>query len=163
MTNNIIGHTWPILLATPLSDKEILKGKLIAALRRNLPLLIPLMVLYLFAALAGSAEQSGALLLTLSVGAGLVGSVVFLLGVGVYLSTRLKTTTGAIGSTLGVYLAPKLFCCGLPGPLMLMAPGAAGGPFASVFLVALLPPVVHVIVGLLCLRAALRRLRRNVF
>ena len=156
-------HAWPILLATPLSDKEILQGKLIAVFRKNLPLLIPLAVLYLFAALAGSTEQPGSLLLILSVGAGLVGSVVFLLGVGVYLSTRLKTTAGAIGATLGVYLAPKLFCCGLPGPLMLLAPGHTAGPFAGVFLVALLPPVVHVIVGLLCLRGALGRLRRNVF
>jgi ABC-2 type transport system permease protein len=156
-------HTWPILLATPLSDKEILQGKLIAVFRRNLPLLIPLAVLYLFAALLAPTEHLGPLLLVLSVGAGLAGSVVFLLGVGVYLSTRLKTTAGAIASTLGVYLAPKLFCCGLPGPLLLLAPGSSAGPFAGAFLVVLVPPVIHAVIGLLCLRGALGRLRRNVF
>lgn len=33
-------RTWPILLATPLEDKEIVRGKAIAAFRRNLPLLL---------------------------------------------------------------------------------------------------------------------------
>lgn len=156
-------HTWAILLTTPLSDEEILKGKLSAAFRRNLALLIPLLVLYLFAVVLGPTYQFGPLLLVLSIGAGLAGSVVFLLGAGVYLSTRLKTTAGAVATTLGVFLVPKLFCCGVPGPLFLLSPGSSGGPFAGMFAVALVPPAVHVIAGLLCLRAALRRLRRNVF
>ena len=156
-------HTWPILLTTPLSDKEIVKGKIIAAFRRSLTLLIPLLVLYLLAALLGPTYQFGRVLLVLTIGASLAGSVVFLLGAGVYLSTRLKTTAGAVASTLGVFLLPKLFCCGVPGPLFLLSPGSSRGPFAGMFAVALVPPAVQVVAGLLCLRAARRRLRRNVF
>ncbi len=143
--------------------EEILKGKLFAAFRRNLGLLIPLLVLYVLVVVLGPTHQSGPLLLALSIGAGLVGSVVFLLGAGVYLSTRLKTTAGAVASTLAVFIVPKLFCCGVPGPLFLLSPGSSGGPFAGMFAVALVPPAVHVVAGLLCMRAALRRLRRNVF
>jgi ABC-type transport system involved in multi-copper enzyme maturation permease subunit len=156
-------HTWPILLTTPLSDEEILKGKLFAAFRRNLPLLVPLLVFYVLVVVLGPRHRSEPILLALSIGAGLAGSVVFLLGVGVYLSTRLKTTAGAVASTLAVYVLPKLSCCGVPGPLFLLSPGISGGPFAGMFAVALVLPAVHVIVGLLCMRAALRRLRRNVF
>ncbi len=155
--------TWAILLTTPLSDEEIIKGKLNAAFRRNLPLLIPLSVLYVLAALLGPTYKLGPLLVVLSVGVGLVGSVVFLLGVGVYLSTRLKTTAGAVASTFALYLVPKLFCCGVPGPLFLLSPGSTGGPFAGLFAVALVSPAFHAAAGLLCLRAARRRLRRNVF
>jgi ABC-type transport system involved in multi-copper enzyme maturation permease subunit len=111
----------------------------------------------------GPTYQLGPVLLALSIGASLVGSVVFLLGAGVYLSTRLKTTAGAVASTLAVFVVPKLFCCGAPGPLFLLSPGSLRGPFAGMFAVALVPPAVHVIVGLLCLRAALGRRRRNVF
>jgi ABC-type transport system involved in multi-copper enzyme maturation permease subunit len=156
-------HTWAILLATPLSDKEIIRGKLLAAFRRNLPLLIPLLVLYVLAALLGPAYKLGPFLVILSIGAGLVGSVVFLLGAGVYLSTRLKTTAGAVASTLAVYLVPKLFCCGVPGPLFFLSPSSVGGPFAGFFAVTLASPAFHVTVGLLCMRAARPWLRRNAF
>jgi ABC-type transport system involved in multi-copper enzyme maturation permease subunit len=155
-------RTWPILLTTPLSEKEILKGKLFAAFRRNLAFLIPLLVFYVLAVVVGT-YQLGPVLLVLSIGASLVGSVVFLLGAGVYLSTRLKTTAGAVASTLVVYVVPKLFCCGAPGPLFLLSPRSSGGPFAGMFAMALVLPAVHVIVGLLCMRAALRRFRRNIF
>jgi ABC-2 type transport system permease protein len=156
-------HTWAILLATPLSDGEILKGKLIAAFRRNLALLIPLLVLYVLVVVLGPRHRSEPVWLVLFISASLVGSVVFLLGVGVYLSTRLKTTAGAVASTLAVYVVPKLSCCGVPGPLFLLAPGGSGDPVARMFAAALVFPVIYVVAGLLCMRAALRRLRRNVF
>ncbi len=38
--------TWAVLLATPLEDSEIVQGKALAALRRNLALLMPLLVIY---------------------------------------------------------------------------------------------------------------------
>jgi ABC-type transport system involved in multi-copper enzyme maturation permease subunit len=156
--------TWPILLATPLSDHEIVKGKLIAAFRRNVPLLIPLAGLYLFAALVAPPRyELGGLVLVLSVAVSLLGSVVFLLGVGMYLSTRLKTTAGAVASTLALYFVPKLFCCGVPGPLFLLAPAGSGASFNGMFAVTLVAPVFHVTVGLLCRNAALRRLRRDIF
>jgi ABC-type transport system involved in multi-copper enzyme maturation permease subunit len=157
-------RTWAVLLATPLAEEEIVRGKAFAAFRRNLPLLVPLSALYVLAAVLGPTYTFNRLSFLVSIGVGLAASVVFLLGVGVYLSTRLKTTAGAVASTLGVYFAPKLFCCGIPGPLFVLTPGSAHTPFAAVFAVALvLPALVYVAAGLLCLRAATRRVRRNIF
>ena len=159
-------RTWSILLATPLENAEIVKGKAFAALRRNAWLLAPLMVLYLVVALDGPAQ--GFPRLVLPAYAGLAGTVVFLLGLGLYLSTRLKTTTGAVIGTLGLYFVPKLFFCGISGPWLLLAARGPLGAFqcpvtGTLFAVALVSSVIYAAVGLLCLRAATRRLRRDVF
>jgi len=160
-------RTWPILLATPLSDAQIVKGKAWAAFRRNMLLLGPLALFYLLAMFSGPTHQLGPLLYLAMIAGSLAGAVVFLLGFGLYLSTRLKTTAGAVASTLGVYIAPKLFCCGVPGPLFLLSPGASGSPlhgsWAGTLAFAFVPSAIYTAVGLLCLRAAIRRVRRNVF
>jgi len=83
--------------------------------------------------------------------------------VGVYLSMRLKTTGGAVASTLGVYLAPKLFCCGIPGPFLLLMANSAAGSANALFTLTVVTPVVHATVGWLCMRAATRRVRRDIF
>jgi len=129
--------------------------------------LIPLLALYLLAALCGPTYRFGRLLFLLSVSIGLVGTIVFLLGLGTYLSVRLKTTAAAVASTLGVFFAPKLLHCGVPGPLFLLTPGGSGtpiqAPLAAMLVFALVPAAIYVVAGLLCMRAALRRLRRDVF
>jgi ABC-type transport system involved in multi-copper enzyme maturation permease subunit len=163
-------QTWPILLTTPLGDREIVKGKAVAVFRENEWLLLPLLALYLLVDLLGPMRDSIPLsfLFLLSAYLGLAGTVAFLLGLGLYLSTRLKTTTGAVVATLALYFVPKLFFCGAPGPwLLLPAHGSLGafrGPVtATLFAVSLIPPAFYAAAGLACLRAATRRLRRDVF
>jgi ABC-type transport system involved in multi-copper enzyme maturation permease subunit len=118
-------RTWPILLATPLDNERIVKGKALGAFQRNLPLLATLLLLYLLASLLGPMDESGFFLFA---GIDLVGIVLFLLGVGLYLSARLKTTTGAVASILALFFVPKLFCCGSLGPLFLLSGRRSGGP-----------------------------------
>jgi ABC-type transport system involved in multi-copper enzyme maturation permease subunit len=157
-------RTWPILLTTPLEDEQIVKGKAMGAFRRDLPLLATLLLLYLLASLLGPLDESGFFLFA---GLDLVGIVLFLLGVGLYLSVRLKTTAGAVASTLALYFAPKFFCCGSFGPLFLLSAGASGAAarrgLTGIFAMMMLPCLVYAGAGLICLHAATRRLRRDIF
>jgi ABC-2 type transport system permease protein len=167
-------RTWPILLTTPLSDEEIVKGKVIAALRRNLPLLIPLLAFYLLVFVFGRSGARDLLGFALSMGLlviSLTGTVVFLLGSGLYFSVRLKTTAAAVASTFVAYLVPNFFCPGAITPVFLMfvtMHGAAGesnrAEALSVFAITMLiPSAVYAIVGLLLARRTIRRLRKDVF
>jgi ABC-type transport system involved in multi-copper enzyme maturation permease subunit len=159
-------RTWPILLTTPLEDHEIVKDKALAAFRKSVWLLSFLVLFYLVAAL--HVPPWDFFLLLLSVSVNLVGTIVFVLGLGLYLSTRLKTTAGAVLSTLALYFVPKLFCCGMPGPLLFLGGGGPTGPFqasagGALFLVALVPALIYAALGRSCLRAATRRVRRDIF
>jgi ABC-type transport system involved in multi-copper enzyme maturation permease subunit len=165
-------RTWPILLTTPLDDYEIIKGKAIAILQRNLLLLVAMPVLYVPVFLFAPADEKQwwqfipwAVLLA----GGLVSTIVFLLGTGLYLSTRLKTTTAAVATTFAVYFAPSFFCCGLSpsfsmstGAFMVMGAGHIGGLFLTLAAM-VLPAVIYAVIGLLFARAAIRRVRREVF
>ncbi|MCU0916348.1 MAG: ABC transporter permease subunit [Planctomycetes bacterium] len=160
-------RTWPILLTTPLDNGEIVKGKAVAGFRRGLPLLVPLAVLYLGAALPGPGPGLGRLGFLGAAAVGLAATIVFLLGVGLYLSTRARTTAGAIVGTLAACYGPKFAGCGLGGPWLFLAPDGPNlpglGPLAGLLALTLAPPAVYAAIGLLCLRATTRRLRRNVF
>ena len=162
-------RTWPILLTTPLEDREIVKGKAFGVLRRNLLLLVPLPLLYLVMAVTVPLGTTGSAALVFSLAGivmGLTGAVAFLLGLGLYLSVRLKTTTAAVAATLGGYFGLKLFCCGGFSPLFLGFGAAARASGIMVFLpmlITILPAVVYVGMGWLFLRLATRRLRRDVF
>mgnify|MGYP006282985121 CR=1 FL=1 len=158
----------PILLTTPLEDREIVKGKAMGVFRRSLPLLAPVPLLYLLAVL--STPESRQVVLPAAFAAGfalinLIGSVVFLLGVGLYLSTRMRTTTTAVAATLAAYFAPRFFCCGpLPmtflTPLML-GPGGGGLGMAVMLAGTMVPTAIYVGVGLLFLGAAIGRIRNE--
>ena len=167
-------RTWPILLATPLENREIVRGKAMGALRRNLSLILLALLLYVPVYMASPMRGIGPLqwLLAMSrLATGWIGTAAFLVGLGVYLSARLKTTTAAVASTLGVYFGLKFFCCGAFSPLLFLAPGMFGrGAPASGFGGLLLPQLMTVVytatyvtAGLLLMRAAVRRVRRDVF
>ena len=159
-------RTWPILLATPLDNREIVKGKAVAALQRNVALLLPLSVLYLLVPSLGpgfmSMVQSSLYLLSMYVS--LAGATVFLLGLGLYLSTRLKTTAAAVVATLALYFVPKFLSSHLLVPwFVLKGPKVLPGVRGAMLAMAFAFPVVFAGIGVSCLGAAVRRLRRNVF
>jgi len=163
-------RTWAVLLTTPLENREIAKGKAVGILRRNLPLLVPLPLMYLLAYLSGPGRERAATWFVLSLGwvvIALAGSVTFLLGVGLYLSTRLRTTTAAVAATLAVYLVPKFFCCGAFNPLFLVPMAAFGANARGGLLFALvatcIPSAAYVGIGLLFLGATIGRVRRDIF
>lgn len=168
-------RTWPILLATPLEAREIIWGKAVGAFRRNLPLLAPLPLLYLFAFVWGPvAERSpwpSALAACVLVGS-LAITTVFVLGAGLYFSVRLKTTTtAAVVTTLIAYVGSKFVLYGFAGPVVALTAGllqAIGLPESGVMSAAIVATgvvsaVVYVGGGLLFLYLAARRVRRDIF
>ena len=172
VTSEREARTWPILLTTPLENRQIIKGKAMGLFRRNLPLLAPLPVLYalgiVIAPASGGAVQG--YLFSVVIGAvGLIGTTVFLLGVGLYLSARLRKTATAVAATFLVFLGSKFLCCGGLAPVMFRAavfrpPGQ--GSLAGLFfalIVLCIPTTVHMGIGLLCLGAAIGRVRRDIF
>lgn len=167
-------RTWPILLATPLEAREIIWGKAVGAFRRNLPLLAPLPLLYLFAFIGGPvAERSPwppALAACVLLGS-LAITTVFVLGAGLYFSVRLKTTAAATVTTLIVYVGSKFVLYGFVSPVVALTAGllqAIGLPESGVMSAAIVATgavsaVVYVGGGLLFLYLAARRVRRDIF
>jgi len=167
-------RTWPILLTTPLEDGEIIKGKAIGVFLRNLPLLVPLLVLYPLMLFLSPSDSR--ILPQMAGWAGLsccsLGSTaILLLGVGLYFSARLKTTTAAVVATFAVYIAPKFLFCGFLSPLFALSAGMMGVMTARsgnsvalwMLLIGVAPAVVYVGIGLLFMRLAAKRVRRDVF
>ncbi|GAI87624.1 unnamed protein product, partial [marine sediment metagenome] len=167
--------TWPILLATPLDDKEIVRGKAIAAFRRNVPLLLLLIllqvVLYLGIFLFAGMTFFSVFYVIIYV-IGLAGTVVFVIGLGLYFGVRLKSTNAAVASTVGIYIGVELFgrrvFTTLLYSIFLAAlyrqPGAGAVlmwviPIAVTFA----PTCVCLGVGLLAAQRARCRLRRSIF
>jgi ABC-type transport system involved in multi-copper enzyme maturation permease subunit len=162
-------RTWPILLATPLDDSEIVKGKAIAVLRRSLSLLIPLLALYPLAFLFGRPGERDLSHLVLCVGGpivNLLATALFLIGFGLYLSTRCRRTAVAVVSTFGVYFLSML-AFGVPLTLFstallgILPQGNSGD--RRMFACMVLFAVFYGSGGLIFLREAARRLRCNVF
>ncbi len=104
-------RTWPVLLTTPLEDRDIVRGKAIAAFRRNVPLLLLYCILFciLYLKMAGitSILFSAINLLPLA------SSVLFVIGSGLYFGTRFRTTTGAVAATIGLHVAITYLFCGM--------------------------------------------------
>jgi ABC-type transport system involved in multi-copper enzyme maturation permease subunit len=163
--------TWPILLATPLDDTDIVRGKAIAAFRRNLPLLIALVVLQAVSWLLnmfGGFPIFYSLLYIIQGTVTLAGTVVLVIGLGLYFSVRLKSSSSAIAATVGVYIGLGYFCCGMFSNLIFLPMASIGGGIAKYYmLVQIIRTVITGIVyagfGILALRRARRRLRCSVF
>jgi ABC-type transport system involved in multi-copper enzyme maturation permease subunit len=167
-------RTWPILLATPLEAGEIIKGKALGVFRRNLPLLLPLPVLYLLAFTLGPHNRvdlwQSALGAATLIGS-LASTTVFLLGAGLYFSARVRTTTVAVTATLIAYLASKFLFFGFFGLFltaaarMVNAAGIRGGAAAPLgaAAIAVVSAVAYAGIGLLFMGLAVGRVRRDIF
>jgi ABC-type transport system involved in multi-copper enzyme maturation permease subunit len=163
-------RTWPILLATPLEDKEIVRGKAIAAFRRNLPLLLLYFVLIciLFMTARGLSAHAtflqivGRLLFSVF---SIVGPVLFVIGAGLYFGVRCRTTSAAVAATVGSYLAVQyIFGIAFTAFSWLVLRVALGGgspwiPYAT----STIHGLFLVLTGLLLERRAARQVRRKIF
>ncbi len=137
-------------------------------------MLIPLLALqvlsFLFMPVPGRTvvhfvSWAGLLLLALS------STIFFLLGTGLYFSSRLKATNSAVVATLAVYYLPKVFCCGCLSPLFIASTGmvtvmtgqSGHSTPAAMLLLAIAPTMIYGGFSLLFLRLATARVRRDVF
>jgi len=163
-------RTWPILLTTPLSDEEIVRGKAIAAFRRNMILILIYFGLLCIRNIRFAGLSRGDVLLymlssTVFSACSIVGSVFFVIGSGLYFGVWMKSTTAAVATTVGLYFVVVYLFCGLFNPvrffiLRSVMPGSAPWP------VYILPFVIALIqagMGVAFIRRATFHLRRNIF
>ncbi|MFC1792539.1 ABC transporter permease [Planctomycetota bacterium] len=91
-------RSWPVLLATPLNDKDILLGKFIGALRRCFPAWLLLFGHIIAFSLMGFIHP----LAIIQTGILVTWIVIFLSGSGLYFSSRFKHTTTAVSMNFGL-------------------------------------------------------------
>jgi ABC-type transport system involved in multi-copper enzyme maturation permease subunit len=92
ITAEIESRSWPVLLVTPLNDKDILIGKLIGALRRCFPAWLLLFGHIIAFSLIGLIHP----LAIVQTGILVTWIAIFLSGSGLYFSSRFKRTTTAV-------------------------------------------------------------------
>ncbi len=166
-------RTLPVLLATPLEDGRIVRDKALAVLRQGLPSLVLLFVFLLFSSagvVASAPNKVRPLLLVYGAGlylglylVGLLGILPLLAGLGLYCGVRLKTAAVARGYTFAVVLlGATVFCFGSIALIYSIVRRSAPA-WLMLCLVVLGTAVACAGAGLILLRAAARRLRRNVF
>lgn len=174
ITSEKEASTWPILLATPLDDTEILRGKAIAAFRRNVVLLAALLVLRVVVRLLmrfGGPSALYSWLYLIPEVITLAGTVVLVIGLGLYFGIRLKSTNAAVAATVGVYIGLAYFCCGMFSniflyPLLFRGRGGVGimGFYSLVMLArTAFIGLAYAALGIFAFRRARRRLRYSVF
>jgi ABC-type transport system involved in multi-copper enzyme maturation permease subunit len=94
-------RSWPVLLATPLDDKDILLGKFVGILRRCFPAWLLLFGHIIAFSLIGFIHP----LAIIQTGILVIWIVVFLSGSGLYFSSRFKHTTTAVSMNFGLVVA----------------------------------------------------------
>jgi len=161
--------TWPVLLATPLDDDRILRGRAYSALRRNIVLLLSALAVQVCFMLCESASPKALSfgLCVLSAAA----SVFFITAAGLYFGTRLRGTTTAVVATLGAYLCLNYIVCGRHNPLfgwLLWNIASKGGTGNASFMLLAFGMgtaafVLDTALGMVLVRRALRNLRRRIF
>jgi len=166
---------WPILLCTPIENRDIFWAKLRVVLRRTLPIWLVLAGHLLFFMLVGILD----FLNLVAVAVIVVPSAVFLMGLGVYFGLRLKTQTAAFVAAFSIPIALWFFspCLGFVGNPIVMSAMAVAVPmpvfkFASQtaglgFLVSgglvVAPSMAYAVVGLVFFGIAIRSIRRSPF
>ncbi|MHC4155922.1 MAG: hypothetical protein ACYST6_13490, partial [Planctomycetota bacterium] len=165
-------RTWPILLGTTLDDWQIIRGKAVAVLWRNVPLWLALAVgtttFLIFMQVFGRAGAPGELFLyCLYILGGLitlVSHVAFLIGTGLYFSVRLRSATAAvissIGAVLGLFILQRFL---LPLVFRAVMMGVMRSWYGVIILYYVVPSALRLGIGLLLIWRAKCRLRRNIF
>jgi hypothetical protein len=160
-------RTWPVLLATPLENRDIVRGKAIAAFRRNVPLLLLYIILFFILNFKMAGITNFPLvLLTIALNLlPLASSILFVIGSGLYFGTRFRATTGAVAATIGLYFTITFLFCGMFNPLnrfLYMAVFRRGGQWLY-FSVTIVRSLTIGGAGLSFARCARHRLRRDIF
>ena len=166
-------RTWPILLATPLADSQIIRGKAIAAFRRTMPLLLLYLALLCTFYVRVASKQFPQMFYSLPVtAAGLVASVMLVIGSGMYFGVRSRTAAAAIAATVGSYLAMKYLFCGMFNPLRIVlymtlsrlySPRNQSAMMWIYYSTTVIFSVIQAGIGLFLGRLAVRRLRHHIF
>jgi ABC-type transport system involved in multi-copper enzyme maturation permease subunit len=110
------GGTWPLLLTTPLSERHIVTGKAIAALRRCGPLFFAALGVQTAAVLIEGSELKGLIVLLYALSR--LASVFFLVAAGLYFGVRFRSTAVATAVTLGAFLVLNYLLGGSYNPLI---------------------------------------------
>jgi ABC-type transport system involved in multi-copper enzyme maturation permease subunit len=164
---------WPILLTTPLDDREIIRTKMGTALRQNALVVLAGLAVHLgFIISVRASNVPSVWIVYLASTFSRVISALFVVCAGLYFGVRLRTTTAAAAAALGAHLClsylvggqligmvfrwiiqwdPRLVSRGL-WPL-----------YALSFAVTMGLVVLNIALGLLLLRRARQNLRRYVF
>ncbi len=165
-------RTLPILLGTMIEPKQIIRGKALAALWRNAPAWVFLTLgtpVYYILMFVLQQPQGGRILdyyfyYIIFGPLGIVANVVFLIGLGMYFSTRLKSSTAAvmatIGSLLGYYVIRQFmfrFFYAILGMVMM------GRMMVSMQVAFILNPILSAVIGMVLLWRAKCRLRLDIF
>jgi ABC-2 type transport system permease protein len=164
-------RTLPILLVTPLENRDIILGKAKAGILRDMPLFILYFILnfIMFAnyGFRGMVKFSQLLYQLPLIVVGTFSMVLFIIGSGSYFGARMKTSTTAIAATIGSFFGIYVFI-GIFNPvrLFLMFGGARLNP-AYINLISIVSSIVSTVflgvIGVFLLRRSIRKLRFNVF
>ena len=165
-------RTWPILLGTSLTDREIIRGKAAAVLWRNLPMWLVIAVCpvfsYAFAQffqnspmlghLGGTALQVAAKVFSVA------ANLLFFVGAGLYFGHRLRSTTAAVVATLAsiigfLFLQQTVFQ--IVTTMVMVRSGTWSFGYRSFLLFT--SGILRTAVGLFLLARIKRGLRRHIF
>ncbi len=163
-------RTWPILLMTPLENKEIIRGKVIASIWRNIPFLVIYILLLGVFYFCVNVQRFSLVQISISLliaTVSIAGSVLFLTGNGLYFSVRFRTAAPAIAATIGAYLVVRYLFCGIFNPFRFMLMRTIMRSRSSYlilsFAVSIVPTLILSGIGIILTWRAICRLRRNVF
>jgi ABC-type Na+ efflux pump permease subunit len=163
-------RTWPILLMTPLKDMDIIRGKVAAAIWRNIPLLLTHMVLlgiFYFCINSQRFPLEQILISLLIAAVSIIGSILFIIGSGLYFSTRFRTAAFAIAATICSYLVVRYLFCGIFNPfrymLMRTIMRSRTSYLVLSFAVSIVPTLILGGIGIILIWRAVHRLRCNIF
>ena len=163
-------RTWPILLMTPLEKKEIILGKVAASIWRNIPFLVIYIILlgvFYFCINSQIFPLEQILISLLIATASIIGSILFIIGNGLYFSVRFRTAASAIAATICSYLVVRYLFCGILNPFRYMLMRTIMRSRTSYlilsFTVSIVPTLILSGIGIILTWRAVCRLRRNVF
>lgn len=157
------GRTWITLLTTPLNARQILMGKVWAVIRRTMPVWLWIGLHLIIFTAAGVLSPLSLLTVPLE----LAGSVYFLLGLGMYFSACLKSSTAAVTATFALPIGLSMVCpCVAYLNPLIIVPAVMQAEFNEVVMMMGLFWFVHLIVmtciGMAFLASAEKRIRNQI-
>ena len=156
-------RTWPVILMTPLEDKEIIRGKIVAAVRRNIPLLILYPVLFCAIVITANVSAGRFRIREIFVSINLIlfnllNSMLLVTGCGSYFGVRLKNATEAVAATIISYMILIFLFSRVSIEVIISGRGIWISLVRQV-----VEKMIIGVIGVLLAWCAVRRLRRDVF